>query len=63
MVVWVHLLDLQFNYWDRELICEIGAIVGQQEILREAFAWFCVEIDVPKPLVPGASFGSKDNFD
>lgn len=56
----MRLSDLPCDYWDRESISEIGAIIRRliavdacsEALLKGAFFQLCVEIDITKPLVP-----------
>lgn len=63
--------NLPFDYYDRESILEIGVLVGKsiavdtctKDMLRDAFARVCVEIDVTKPLVLVIPIGMLEESD
>lgn len=65
----MRLPDLSFDYFNRELILEIGVMVGRsiavdtciEALLKGVCVRVCIEIDVTKLLIYGVPLGSPDD--
>lgn len=68
--VWIRLLDLPIEYWDREIILSIAVKVGKPirvdeqclQIDEGLYARVCVEIDLSCPWTPGVNVGDIEDL-